>query len=512
MKISMWMLYDALSDECASHNLDDRSKKICLKGCLPYQGPDDVADAYLYLVDASRDEPLILPQSRCFLAVVGENFVTEETGACQYIVMRQPHLFMTALQCVLRAFEKYEDWLDALQDELNGTQDLGRLCRLGSAMLENDTMLYDREYTIIAGDFIIDSGSSDRYEKKNGPFYALSAAALRQLKNSAGFQQTFQQSDAAVYKVDFLPQAVLYVNLGRGSVYEGRLCVMENRPFKKGDFQIAEILTGFLRIAIKRQAVRASEESRKFEAFILQLLDGHTPGDEQIDAALGLWHWKRHARYVCIHIEQSEQDAQTSSDLYLVSKLTLTLPGSCSMRYQSGIACIVRLSEKETPQNVADKLASLLGGFVPCIGISDVFMDFQETAQYYKQAVIAAGMDTVNSRGRWCRHFRDYAMAHYFRHGTSFLPALHFCHEDVRRLMFYRGTRTDYYNTLKVYLENNMNLLLTAQALFIHRTTLFNRINRIRELITADLDDPEDRVSMLISFKLMEADKMYRHL
>ncbi|SHI11172.1 PucR C-terminal helix-turn-helix domain-containing protein [Sporobacter termitidis DSM 10068] len=510
MKISMWMLYDALAAQCLRHNLDDRAKKRRIKSVMPYEGPQGLTGDRLYVADAAGPDAVVIPPAPGFIIFVGENFVLESPGACQYIVLEAAG-YKAGLAAVCRAFDTYRDWYDTLQDELNGGLNLSRLCRLGSDMLGNFTMLYDREYNIIAGEFALDDAHSRLLIEKSGPFYALSADAVRQLKSNADFQQTFRQTGADVCIVDFLPYAVLYVNLGQGSVYEGRLCVTDTRrPFKNGDYQIAEILTEVLRVAIKRQAVRGSDESRRFGAFLQKVLDGHVHSDEQLETALQLWHWKRFGRYVCLYIQQSEQDAQTSSDLFLISKITLSLPGSCSVRYKAGIACVVSLPARETARAAAARLEHFLKGFIPGVGISDVYTDFMDTAAYHSQAVIAAEMGAEDSAARWCRHFRDYAMAHYFRYGTSVLPAIHYCDEDVRRLMAYQDTRTDYYGTLKAYLENNMNLLETSKALFIHRTTLFNRISKIREMISADLNSPEDRTRLLISFKLMEADKAYR--
>jgi DNA-binding PucR family transcriptional regulator len=74
--------------------------------------------------------------------------------------------------------------------------------------------------------------------------------------------------------------------------------------------------------------------------------------------------------------------------------------------------------------------------------------------------------------------------------------------------MAFRGERKDYYAVLECYLEHNMNLLHTSEALFVHRTTLFNYLKEIRALIQADLDDPEARLRLLASFRIMAQDEV----
>ena len=94
----------------------------------------------------------------------------------------------------------------------------------------------------------------------------------------------------------------------------------------------------------------------------------------------------------------------------------------------------------------------------------------------------------------------------FFKYGTSVFPAIVYAEEDVRKLAEYKDSKVDYYTTLKVYIENNMNLLHTAEKLFIHRTTLFHRLKHIEKIISADLTDSESRFRLLLSFKLMEVD------
>lgn len=51
---------------------------------------------------------------------------------------------------------------------------------------------------------------------------------------------------------------------------------------------------------------------------------------------------------------------------------------------------------------------------------------------------------------------------------------------------------TEYYRTLRVYLEENLNATQTARELYIHRSTLLYRLERIREILDSDLTDPDE--------------------
>lgn len=60
--------------------------------------------------------------------------------------------------------------------------------------------------------------------------------------------------------------------------------------------------------------------------------------------------------------------------------------------------------------------------------------------------------------------------------------------------------------TLKCFIENNGNLIKTADALFIHRNTLIYRINIIKKLLENPLEDIDIRISLYISIIFYEFD------
>ena len=63
---------------------------------------------------------------------------------------------------------------------------------------------------------------------------------------------------------------------------------------------------------------------------------------------------------------------------------------------------------------------------------------------------------------------------------------------------------TNYTETLRMYAAENFNVTRTAQRLFIHRTSLQDRLNRIRELTGIDLECPEARFDLLFSLRLLK--------
>ena len=55
---------------------------------------------------------------------------------------------------------------------------------------------------------------------------------------------------------------------------------------------------------------------------------------------------------------------------------------------------------------------------------------------------------------------------------------------------------------MEVYLQLERNVVQTAKTLFIHRSTLFYRLDRIRKLVELDLDKESERFYLQLSFLL----------
>ena len=64
--------------------------------------------------------------------------------------------------------------------------------------------------------------------------------------------------------------------------------------------------------------------------------------------------------------------------------------------------------------------------------------------------------------------------------------------------------KTDLLSTLNYIVQNNWNLRATSKDMYVHYNTTKYRFNKIIDLINADLRNPEQRINIAISLKLME--------
>lgn len=65
-----------------------------------------------------------------------------------------------------------------------------------------------------------------------------------------------------------------------------------------------------------------------------------------------------------------------------------------------------------------------------------------------------------------------------------------------------RKHNTNLRKTLYYYLINDCNLVKTAEAIYMHRNTVLNKVNKIRELVGSDLSNPLLKQKLILSYQL----------
>ena len=77
-----------------------------------------------------------------------------------------------------------------------------------------------------------------------------------------------------------------------------------------------------------------------------------------------------------------------------------------------------------------------------------------------------------------------------------------FCNETLGALTHYdREQNSNLVQTLEAFFGHHGNLSQTAESLFIHRNTLQYRMDRIAEIASIDLDNPETRLALQLAIK-----------
>lgn len=155
------------------------------------------------------------------------------------------------------------------------------------------------------------------------------------------------------------------------------------------------------------------------------------------------------------------------------------------------------IAPQELPAILRDNLAKA--------GISRPFSDMREIPAARVQADAALAQGSEVDPAFWLYRFDDYALGWIAQHGCGSAPAEYVCHSAIMNLMHHDEAHgSDLVHTLSTYMENRYNAVLAAQKLFVARSTLINRLERIVELTGINLDDFDERIYLALSLKLLD--------
>ena len=153
---------------------------------------------------------------------------------------------------------------------------------------------------------------------------------------------------------------------------------------------------------------------------------------------------------------------------------------------------------------VAEELASALGGFEVTVGFSRHAAGPGELYRAGKEALLAVNVGEAERRSPLA--FEETGSYRLLLPAMSEDPAEleRFYDETVAPLAAYdEQYETELVTTVEAYLENDGNVTPTAETLYTHRHTVRYRLERVRELCGHDLSSTEGREKLGLGLKAM---------
>ena len=158
-------------------------------------------------------------------------------------------------------------------------------------------------------------------------------------------------------------------------------------------------------------------------------------------------------------------------------------------------------------EDVKDKIIYFLRDSFLKAGFSNEFTGFSHIRDYYRQAAVALDVGSRREPYKWIHRFEEVALDYMLEQGRGEFPGELVCSRRILELRDFDALHhTDYYHTLKCYVQNQLNAVQTAKQLFIHRSTFLYRMEKIGEIVDLDLNDYDTLLYVMMTFRILEQD------
>ena len=393
----------------------------------------------------------------------------------------------------------------AAQEDSKGVMDLA-------------AQLLNRQFSLIDRDMFVmyeTAGIMKTLREKLGEHY--SEEIIEELIMSKDFHEVATSEAPFYYLMEGANQNCYCCNISPDGIYHARLVVhvKENeQQLPSGAEQISELLASVLTQMVRNQTLKThSNENELLHQLCGLITEGIAVDPEEIRKAAATFFRSTSQTYQVFCLEPykaSGWETQMETTLPVtVRKLEQEWPGSCAVASGQQILWLAtRPAAVSADERYAfyQQFLLFLRETVFRAGASSAFADISQLADAFDQAKAALWTGNKRDPSYWFYRFDDYRLDYMIdlMRGNSVGGEL-LLHPALKLLAEYDNAHeSQLSDTLKVFIEKRQNVTQAAEALFVHRTTLFRRVNQIRELTGISFENSKEMLSLQLSYYLNE--------
>ena len=417
------------------------------------------------------------------------------------------------LDFVLELFSQFQQWEQMIDQLTYRKEGIQELCQLGARLLENPVCIHDEWFMMVA--------MSQEMENVMAPEYITSSVRgfiprmiLDDFRYDSDYLETYTHRDAQIWQGSEETPASFYVNLWDGTVYQGRLLVVQhNRPFKQSDFMVAEVLTQRAMFLLRQQRLGEQRPLQSMDDVVFNLIEGKQLDPAELNQLMNILSWKKNDRFLCIRIRNQQSEGKVVMEHVLHSDLFRIFPDGYIL-FAGHEQCIILNLTREPLSGtmIRHRLAPLCRDYCLYAGIGSPVTDIHDLHLAYYQANVALEQAFRLRGHQWIIAFSDCVMEHILENIDSPLPSWSLIAPELLEMIDHdRAKGTQYFETLREYILNERDIPKTAEKLIIHRTTLLYRLKKIQSQWHLDLEDPWKRLYLTLSLWILEKEELMRH-
>ena len=234
-------------------------------------------------------------------------------------------------------------------------------------------------------------------------------------------------------------------------------------------------------------------------------LRGDAASASNLAAALVADGHSKHANYAVLRIDRSFTNESETELEYVARRFELSLPHSYCFTENDRLYMLADVGESNEERRRAfqQSLPVAARDNLAKIGVSKPFTELTWLVTACGQADIALAQGSATNPTYWYYRFGDYALSWLLAQAMEDVSPELIRHSAVTILEAYDASHgTELAKTLSTFMRCRYNATAAAAELFVARSTLLNRLERIVELTHIDLDNPAERLYLAISFEL----------
>ena len=408
------------------------------------------------------------------------------------------------IEDVLLCYQQVEIHKQSLFGVLHNGSGLDALLQTAYKYINNPIVLCDSSYSVLSSypEVIDDVNLEIRNHR-----LSLKSVFSENMKHNQITDHIYHSVYPFATKVDDYPYDWIFQSVRIKRAVIGYVCIRcIEREYTDADLDLIHTLTQMISIQLQKDDSYRNPQGIKYDMFLRELFSRHLEGEETIKEQLSFLGVKPSNYYYLVICSFCNPSTKLMAYHYYIQQLSSILPNSITGVFGNRFVTLVSTSEMKT---LAEKQESRLETFLTMnhmiATVSYLYDTLRDSSAYFAQcnSLISERLVTYNENP--IIYYGD----HYL---TQVVDALHnmellsaSIHPSIKFMRKHDKTNhTEYLHTLEVFFDNNRNAQATANALFIHKSTLFYRFDKMKQLFDIRLDDKDALFSYEYSLRLVK--------
>lgn len=500
MKLTTELIFDRLNDQYNVRYTASSNRNTLTGRPVFYEKGLDISDHIC--VCSPDDLSKILPDSGVFITV--GDIPADISGQDIELITVCGGVSTSALFNSLQAiFDYYDAWENDMNNLIEHSKGYSDIIQCATKYLDCPISIVDEDFTIIA---VSEQSASEIRDSDDHS--KISKAIMNELISDPLFSKGLHNTD--VFEFMLSGEIFLSYNFKKDGRYLGRVSLyFKNKNSKDAYIYLLRFLAR--KIEIMLRSIGSFLIHKESFSSLREILSAHlrsNPTERQYtEYRLNENGWSYFDEYVLIRLQPEFRHEWQLHSTYLIPLTERMWPGSCAVEHDKYVVVLLDkdVYAARSDKNFMQDLAYFLRDGLMLAGISRSFHGLDQIPSYYRQTELAVSIGRDKDPMCWYYCFDDYALFCWLNYGIMNFAPEQICSPVLLSLIAYdKANNTEYYKTLRTFYNKKFSYTHAAEDLYIHRTTLIKRVERIVELTGAVLDNPDDNLYNELSFRYLD--------
>lgn len=504
MKLNADIVFDNLPPQFDAHMEGPKEERLLLGRPQLYEGLEKpFKTGTLTIVRSERLPQRAYAERGAVILCIGSSpRLKRYASSCCTIQIDGSCDFYQLFNTVQGIFDAYDAWEQDLISIIEEDASIPRMLTATESLLDVDLLAIDKDFKVV--------GTSAHSSFSIS--YAGSGLPGTQNLDIDSFDKFIGQRDLSMeqrdpFLIELLGTTTLNYNLHLEGEYAGCVTVQyvtrANRP---SDSPVLKMLGDMILRAMRRLATLEVDDKGTMRRAVQDLVEGYpldSVGRSLFEKAAS------RRRFVCMRLKLSNRLANLPIG-YVRNMAESTFPKSIAFEHhRNSVVIFIDLGELDQTVPYIKAIRTALEPFASSMGmsagLSDPVENLVQARLYYLEANIALENGQLFAPDEPIHAFQDHILEDMVVSSMGELPLKMLCPSGFVSLIEHDAeSSTSYIETLRCFLGNNMNVTKTASDLYVHRSTLLERLSRIRRELNVDLDDSDVQLRLRMILKAME--------